>query len=880
MSTGTLRGATVAVACALVVASAAPALAEPAAPDLDGVPGVLDADLSATEEQTLAALTDGGTVRLSAFVETADGAEVVSFRADDRADAERAVALLDAQPSVVAADVTGRAKVAGGSVPQYGNTMVRSEDARAEVGAAISDVVVAVLDTGVDPHPELEDALLPGYSALPGWDPADTTDVFGHGTHVAGTIGADAGSSVEGVAAGVRILPVKVLDDMGWGWWDWIASGVVWATDHGADVINMSIGGAYEDEVLGASIAYAREHGVTVVAAAGNANTSDPSYPAAFPGVVGVSAVDAQQAKADFSNYGDYVDVAAPGVDITSTVPGGELDTWSGTSMASPHVAGVAALVTAVAPNLSPDDVELALEGSAVDLGTPGRDDVFGRGLVDALAAVEAAEGLGSTGVWPGNHPPVATNRSYTSTRTPDVLTTDVLAGASDPDGNVLEVSSFTQGARGNVLRRGSKLAYEPWTSGPFTDTFTFTVHDGKGGRATATATVKVGAPDPTDRAPVAKPLKQLLPYDAAPVGLLVMANNVSDPDHDPLRIVRVVQPVHGKATVVDGDLVYTEKPGVWGTAVDTITWTVTDGRGKYATSTATISIRHPNAPPVAKDTGVEVGEGATYVDFSLDTFDAETDDDPFIRTLGTPAHGRATALSATRVRYTLTDDLPVGATDSFTYTVGDQWFGEATATVHVTVAAPRTPGTPKLGTVSPGKASAEVRWTAPTDPGNSAIAGYVVRAYAHGTLVGSASAAAGARSATVGGLTNGRAYTFRVAATNAFGTGSFSAASGPVTARTTPGAPKLGTVSPAHEALVVRWAAPASNGGAAITSYVVRAYVGGYADKTVKVSASARSVTLRGLVPTGPYTVKVQAVNDAGGGALSASSGVVRAGR
>ena len=240
MSTGSLRGATVAVACALVVASAAPALAEPPAPQLDDVPGILAADLSATEEQALAVLTGSGTVRLSAFVETANGAEVVSFEAADRADAEEAVALLDAQPSVVAADVTGRAKVAGGSVPPYGNTTVRSEDARAEVGAAISDVVVAVLDTGVDPHPELQDALLSGYNALPGSDPTDTADFFGHGTHVAGTIGADAGSSVEGVAAGVRILPVKVLDDAGMGWWDWIASGIVWATDHDADVINMS----------------------------------------------------------------------------------------------------------------------------------------------------------------------------------------------------------------------------------------------------------------------------------------------------------------------------------------------------------------------------------------------------------------------------------------------------------------------------------------------------------------------------------------------------------------------------------------------------------------------------------------------------------------
>jgi hypothetical protein len=132
----------------------------------------------------------------------------------------------------------------------------------------------------------------------------------------------------------------------------------------------------------------------------------------------------------------------------------------------------------------------------------------------------------------------------------------------------------------------------------------------------------------------------------------------------------------------------------------------------------------------------------------------------------------------------------------------------------------------------------------------------------------------------TVGGLTNGHAYTVRVAAANAVGRGPASPAGTAVTPRTTPGAPKLGTVSPAHEALVVRWATPTSNGGSAITGYVVRTYAGGSVDRTIEVAASARSVTIRGLVPTGPYLVRVQAVNAAGGGTWSASSGVVRAGR
>ena len=880
MSTGSLRGVTAAVACAFVFASAAPALAEtPGAPELDGVPGVLDAELSITEERSLVGLTAGGGVRLSAFVETPAGAQVVSFDTDSREDAEDAVALLNAQPSVAAAHVAGRVRATAGSIEQYGNAMVRSDAARAEVGAAISDVVVAVLDTGVGPHAELDGALLTGQNftselAL------DTTDHFGHGTHVAGTVGADLGSGVEGVAAGVRILPVKVLSDGGWGYTEWVAAGIVWAADNGADVINMSLGGSSSDEVMGAAVEYARSQGVTVVAAAGNDNSSAPHYPAAYPGVVAVSAVDAQKAKADFSNHGPSVDLAAPGVDIWSTGPGGVHWSLSGTSMASPHVAGVAALAKAVAPDLSPDLVEIALEGSATDLGVPGPDAVYGRGLVDAMAAVEAAEGLAATGTWPGNSVPVAPNRTLSSSRSPDTLTIDVLAGATDADGDLLEVTAFTQGARGNVARAGAKLSYEPFRSGPFTDTFTYTVHDGRGGRASATVTVTVGAPDPTDRAPVAKPLALYLPYGAAEQQLYLATDQASDPDRDPLRIVRYVQPAHGRVVLVDGDLWYHQLPGVWGTAVDTIGWTVTDGRGRYASSTVTISIRHPNAPPVATDTEVQVGAGATHVDFTVDATDAETDDDPFLRTLGTPAHGRASQLSATKVRYTLTDDLPVGATDSFSYTVGDQFFGEAEATVHVTVVEPRKPGAPSIGTASPGKASAVVRWSTPADAGNSAISGYVVRAYASGTLVRSGTAAATARSLTVTGLTNGRKYTFRVSATNVFGSGPFSSASGTVTPRTTPAAPKLGTVSPAKEALVVRWAAPSSNGGSAITGYLVRTYSGGYEQTSTKVSASARSLTVRNLVATAPYTVRVQAINAAGGGTWSAASAVVRPNR
>ena len=394
----TWRIAACATGLALGASSISPAAAEtPAVAAVEGLPPVLQADLSATEAQKLAAATDGDGVPLAAFVETPDGPEIVSLDAGSRADAAVAASVLDAQPSVETAEVSVLMRATAGYYPQYGNTMVRAEEGRAAAGP-LSGVVVAVLDTGVHPHPELAGALLPGqnFTSSPG-GALDAGDRHGHGTHVAGTIAADAGSDVEGVAPGASILPVKVLDDSGSGPSSGIANGILWAADNGADVINMSLGGGGYSSVMASAVTYARSKGVTVIAAAGNDNSSVAFYPAAYPGVIAVSAVDQAREKASFSNYGTYVDIAAPGVSILSTTYDDGLGYASGTSMASPHVAGVAALVEGAAPGLTPDEVEQALVASVTDLGAPGRDDVFGHGLVDAPRAVQAANAIEGT---------------------------------------------------------------------------------------------------------------------------------------------------------------------------------------------------------------------------------------------------------------------------------------------------------------------------------------------------------------------------------------------------------------------------------------------------------------------------------------------------
>jgi serine protease len=278
-------------------------------------------------------------------------------------------------------------------------------------------VTVAVIDTGVDSqHPDLAANVLSGYDATTGV-PGESTDVHGHGTHVAGTIASLTGNGVgvTAVAPDVRILPVKVLSDDGSGYMSDTAEGIIWAVGNGAQVINMSLGGPTRSVAVSNAVAYARSMGVTVVAAVGNEREqgSPVSYPGADEGVIGVAATTSPDAVAHYSNAGDYVDVAAPGSAIISTYPvaRGSYASSSGTSMASPHVAATAALLKAYQPALTPDRIEDALERSAVDLGAPGFDSDYGHGRIDAVAALAA--------VTPVIEPPVSEPTTETPTVTP-----------------------------------------------------------------------------------------------------------------------------------------------------------------------------------------------------------------------------------------------------------------------------------------------------------------------------------------------------------------------------------------------------------------------------------------------------------------------------
>ncbi|MGA1848192.1 MAG: S8 family peptidase [Thermoplasmatota archaeon] len=251
------------------------------------------------------------------------------------------------------------------------------------------EIKVAVLDTGIDSdHPDLNVAgginfIQSGRTV----DPSKWDDDNGHGTHVAGTIGAlDNDIGVVGVAPGVSLYAVKVLDRRGSGSLTGVINGIKWAADNGMDIISMSLSTDYDYQELEDACDYAFNMGVVIVAAAGN-DGSSVDYPAAYSSVIAVSATTSSDSLAYFSNRGNQIELSAPGVNIESTWIDGGYNTISGTSMACPHVSGVAALVLEWDGTLSPSGVRNSLR-DAENLGDDsGWDNFFGYGLVDAQAA-------------------------------------------------------------------------------------------------------------------------------------------------------------------------------------------------------------------------------------------------------------------------------------------------------------------------------------------------------------------------------------------------------------------------------------------------------------------------------------------------------------
>ena len=268
-----------------------------------------------------------------------------------------------------------------------------------------SSVTIAIIDTGVngshrdffaDPNNPSTTKMVTGHSfydnGTDGGDiaPGVNSDLFGHGTHVAGIAGAvgNNGVGIAGVAWNCKIMPLMVFSSGGWAYDADIAMAIEWAVDNGADVINMSLGGFGYSQLMNDAIAYAVDNGVVVVTSMGNDGLAVANAPANSPGAISVGAINGRDEVTDFSTTGYHMSVTAPGQDIYSTSMEGEYVHMSGTSMSSPFVAGVCALILSAHPGITPQEVKSQLEATATDLSVTGFDPETGWGKPNMEAAV------------------------------------------------------------------------------------------------------------------------------------------------------------------------------------------------------------------------------------------------------------------------------------------------------------------------------------------------------------------------------------------------------------------------------------------------------------------------------------------------------------
>jgi subtilisin family serine protease len=325
-----------------------------------------------------------------------------------------------------------------------------------------SNVVIAILDTGVDPnHSDLGAKLVGGWNFYN--NNSDTSDVSGHGTAVAGTAAASTNNSlgVASVAWGCRIMPIRISDPNGMGSSTAMANGLTWAADRGARVANISYAATTSSTVSSAARYFKRKGGVVIVSA-GNSGTFSTS--ADNPDIITISGTTSTDDLASWSNRGNYIDLAAPGVSILTTNRGGGFGSWSGTSFSAPLVAGAAALLLSANASLSPSQLEDALEQSADDLGDPGWDTNFGSGRLNVAEAINRVGGGGS----PDTTPPSVTITSPADGAEVSGASVNVYVNATD-DVAVTKVELWVDG----VLKGAStvspftvKLSLKKLTSG------------------------------------------------------------------------------------------------------------------------------------------------------------------------------------------------------------------------------------------------------------------------------------------------------------------------------------------------------------------------------------------------------------------------------
>lgn len=371
---------------------------------------------------------------------------------------------------------------------QWGPEAIGAEYAWA-IERGESRVIIAVIDTGVDyTHPDIAGNYIAGGHD---WinDDDDPMDDHGHGTHCAGIAAAVSNNSlgIAGIAQS-GIMTEKALDAQGNGTSSLTAAAIRHAADNGADIISMSLGASEQSNILKEACQYAWEKGCILVAASGNSGTGRVYYPAAYDTVIAAGSVGRTGLRSSFSNYGAGLELVAPGEAILSTAPGSTYTTKSGTSMACPHISGVAALIFSRYPGMSNQEVRARLAETADDLGVPGRDTLYGYGQVNAFAALGGGEVI----------PPAIGADYETVVRGENITLTLTGEGYREYQLSIDDAGMYPEfipgQQEGRVIMPGSGVVRAWYATGFSTDArpFTITVTDPKDASLYDTITVSV----------------------------------------------------------------------------------------------------------------------------------------------------------------------------------------------------------------------------------------------------------------------------------------------------------------------------------------------------------------------------------------------------
>ncbi len=748
-------------------------------------------------------------------------------------------------------------------------------------------VKVAILDTGIDlTHPDLVPNLdiALGKNCITSGPPQDG---HGHGTHVAGTVAAaDNGIGVIGVAPEATLVPIKVLDDTGSGEWSNLICAIDYLTGliNDADptndvrVANMSLGdvgsvGSCTDGFVREAICNSVAAGIVYVAAAGNSTVDVSTFiPAAYPEVIAVSALTdldgergglapcyllwfyCDDTLAEYSNYGAGIAVTAPGTQIYSDWTGGGYATEMGTSMASPHVAGVAALVLAANPSLTPDDVAALLKstgecpngafadtdgsGTCADKGQWTNDpDGIAEPLVNALQAVN--------GSGPGNQRPVVhfvTPTSGAIVSAPVAIT----ATATDAVG-VTQVQFAADGVPLSTDTDGSNGWSATWS--PNVDGISYrlsaTATNTNGLTATSSITVSTSSVQGNWVGTYGHDGYILANWDGANTDLSSLPAGVT-------YSLEVGGRANWAATTTDVRAL--TNPA--GTARQMRTWYDINGlRLRLNFSTAYSGTLHLYA------VDWDAYGGNRYQNVTVDDGSG-----PRVASIASSFVQGAWVHAPISVAAGGSVVISVDKTGGYSAVLAGLFLGGPS-----TPPPPTVPGAPTGLAATPGNGQVALAWTAPASNGGSAITGYTATASPGGATCTSATPGC-----TIGSLTNGTTYSFTVTATNAVGTGP---ASAPVSAKpaTVPGAPRNVKASRNQtKGVTLTWTAPSSNGGSLVTGYrIYRSTTSGTETFLVlvgNVSTYVDAATTRGA----RYYYQLTAVNGIGEGPRSAQTSAV----